>query len=91
MSLSGVSMLEMRQLIEQACLPDRCEVTSRDGVSLTIRLGTGSSLADCVTLTDVRLDSLNSSRDLIGLLGKLKEGQRLGQLSPQKASPRLRA
>jgi len=25
-------MLEMRQMIEQACLPDRCEVSCLDGV-----------------------------------------------------------
>ncbi|MBJ9975843.1 DUF1652 domain-containing protein [Pseudomonas sp. S75] len=80
MSLTGVSILEMRQMIEQACLPDRCEVSSTDGVNLTIRLGTGSSLNECLTMTDVRLDSLNSARDLVGLVGQLREGQRLGYL-----------
>ena len=44
MSLIGVSILEMRQLIEQACLPDRCEVSCPDGANLTIRLGQGQDL-----------------------------------------------
>lgn len=71
MSLIGVSMLEMRQMIEQACLPDRCEVSCPDGTTLTIRLGQGQSLDDCVTLTSVPLQSLNSCRDLVHLVGQL--------------------
>ncbi|MBC7213233.1 MAG: DUF1652 domain-containing protein, partial [Pseudomonas sp.] len=53
MSLIGVSMLEMRQMIEQACLPDRCEVSCPDGEHLTIRLGQGESLDSCLTVTGV--------------------------------------
>ena len=53
MSLIGVSLLEMRQLIEQACLPDRCEVSCPDGVSLTIRLGNEQGLDDCLTVTGI--------------------------------------
>lgn len=55
MSLIGVSMLEMRQMIEQACLPDRCEVSCADGAHLTIRLGQGQRLEEGVTLTGVAL------------------------------------
>ncbi|WP_050577188.1 DUF1652 domain-containing protein [Pseudomonas cremoricolorata] len=76
MSLIGVSMLEMRQMIEQACLPDRCEVTCPDGVCLTIRLGQGESLESCVLLTGVPIDSLNSCRDVVGLVGQLRLEQR---------------
>ncbi|HGM5582453.1 TPA: DUF1652 domain-containing protein [Pseudomonas putida] len=91
MSLIGVSMLEMRQMIEQACLPDRCEVSSPDGVSLTIRLGCGESLEHGYTLTGIPLDSLNSCRDLVGLVGQLRAGQRVGhdpdgKVSTQKAA-----
>ncbi|MBK4994999.1 DUF1652 domain-containing protein [Pseudomonas sp. S37] len=71
MSLIGVSMLEMRQLIEQACLPDRCEVSCPDGANLTIRLGQGQSLEEGVTLSGVPLQSLNSCRDLVNLVGQL--------------------
>lgn len=79
MSLIGVSMLEMRQIIEQACLPDRCEVSCPDGARLTIRLGEGQSLKHCVTLTDVPIDSLNSCRDLVGLVAELRAQQRQAQ------------
>ncbi|QHG64795.1 DUF1652 domain-containing protein [Pseudomonas putida] len=71
MSLIGVSMLEMRQIIEQACLPDRCEVSCPDGATLTIRLGQGQSLEEGVTLSGVSLQSLNSCRDLVNLVGQL--------------------
>lgn len=64
-------MLEMRQMIEQACLPDRCEVSCPDGANLTIRLGQGQSLEEGVTLSGVPLQSLNSCRDLVNLVGQL--------------------
>lgn len=78
MSLIGVSMLEMRQMIEQACLPDRCEVSSPDGVNLTIRVGRGESLEEGYTLTGIPLANLNSCRDLVALVWQLREGQRAG-------------
>lgn len=71
MSLIGVSMLEMRQIIEQACLPDRCEVSCPDGANLTIRLGQGQSLEAGVTLSGVPLHNLNSCRDLVTLVAQL--------------------
>ncbi|MDH0301507.1 MULTISPECIES: DUF1652 domain-containing protein [unclassified Pseudomonas] len=76
MSLIGVSMLEMRQMIEQACLPDRCEVSCTDGENLTIRLGQGQSLESCVTVTGVPVASLNSCHDLLGLVTRIKAQRR---------------
>ena len=64
-------MLEMRQMIEQACLPDRCEVSCLDGANLTIRLGQGQSLDQSVTLSGGSLHNLNSCRDLVNLVGQL--------------------
>jgi hypothetical protein len=61
----------MRQMIEQACLPDRCEVSCLDGAHLTIRLGQGQSLDQSVTLSGVSLHNLNSCRDLVNLVGQL--------------------
>ncbi|MHC6225892.1 DUF1652 domain-containing protein [Pseudomonas sp. X10] len=86
MSLIGVSLLEMRQIIEQACLPDRCEVSCPDGTCLTIRLGQGESMDDCLVVTDIPLDSLNSCRDLVDLVTQLRAEQRLGHRSVAKAS-----
>lgn len=78
MSMPGVSLLEMRQLIEQACLPDRCEVTCSDGINLHIRLGQGESLEQCLTLTGIPLASINHSRDLLALVNQLRAKQRPG-------------
>lgn len=77
-------MLEMRQMIEQACLPDRCEVSCPDGEHLTIRLGLGARLEGGVTVTGVPLATLNSCRDVVGLVTQLKS-QRQGQPQPLKA------
>ncbi|MNI90276.1 hypothetical protein D3C73_1477810 [compost metagenome] len=71
MSLIGVSMLEMRQMIEQACLPDHCEVSCLDGTSLTIRLSQGPNMEQGVTLSGVSLQSLNSCRDVVKLVDHL--------------------
>ncbi|MGE8045004.1 DUF1652 domain-containing protein [Pseudomonas monteilii] len=75
MSLLGLSTLEMRQLIERACLPDRCEVSCSEDGHLTIRLGRGDSLEECVVLDGVPLDSLNSTRDVLGLIVQLRHQQ----------------
>lgn len=71
MSLIGVSMLEMRQMIEQACLPDHCEVSCLDGTSLTIRLAHGQNMEQGVTLRGVSLQDLNSCRDVVKLVDQL--------------------
>ena len=65
-------MLELRQLIEHACLPDRCEISCTDGANLTIRLGQGQSLDECCTLSGVPLRSLNTCRDLRNLVEQLR-------------------
>jgi len=72
MSLIGVSTLELRQMIEQACLPDRCETSCPDGANLTIRLGQGQSLDEGCTLSGVPLRSLNTCRDLRNLVEQLR-------------------
>jgi hypothetical protein len=86
MSLIGVSMLEMRQIIEQACLPDRCEVSCPDGQCLTIRLGHGQTLDDCLTVTGIPLDSLRSCRDLADLVAQLRIQQRRSHLHAASAT-----
>lgn len=84
MSLIGVSMLEMRQMIEQACLPDHCEVSCADGENLTIRLGQGSSPDDCLTVAVVPIANLNNCRDLVNLVSRVK-AQRDAPLGARKA------
>ncbi|MGE7991530.1 DUF1652 domain-containing protein [Pseudomonas sp. NPDC089554] len=86
MSLIGVSLLEMRQLIEQACLPDRCEVSCTDGCNLDIRLGQGQSMEGCLSVTGVPLASLNSCRDVAELVAHLRQEQRLAHPPALKAT-----
>ncbi len=74
-------MLEMRQMIEQACLPDRCEVSCADGEHLTIRLGQADHV---LTVNDVVVANLNNCRDLVGLVTQLK-ARRHASAQPLKA------
>lgn len=69
MSLIGVSTLELRQLIEQAFLPENCEVSCPDGVWLTIRLGQGDDLI----VSEVRLDSLTTCHDVHTLVEQIHQ------------------
>ena len=86
MSLIGVSNLELRLLIEQAFLPDRCVVSCTDNEHLTIQLGQGDSLDDCIIVTGVRVQSLTSCQELAALVAQVREQQRLGR-SPDRARP----
>ncbi|AIL62033.1 DUF1652 domain-containing protein [Pseudomonas alkylphenolica] len=79
MSLIGVSNLELRQLIEQAFLPDRCVVSCTDGEHLTIQLGQGDSLDDCLTVTGIGVHSLTTCHELAALVAQVREEQRLGR------------
>lgn len=79
MLLIGVSDLELCQLIEQAFLPDRCVVSCTDGEHLTIQLGQGDSLHDCLTVTGIRVHSLTSCHELAALVAQVREEKRLGQ------------
>ncbi|MDD2046794.1 DUF1652 domain-containing protein [Pseudomonas putida] len=79
MSLIGVSNLELRQLIEQAFLPDRCVVSSIDEDHLTIQLGQGDSLDECLTVTGIRVQSLTTCHELAALVAQLREEQRLAR------------
>ena len=93
MPLLGLSTLELRQIIERACLPDRCEVSCSEDGYLTIRLGKGESLEECVTLCDVPLDSLNSTRDVLGLIMQLRHQQHppAKEVWPGVSAPAMRA
>jgi len=79
MSLIGVSNLELCQLMEQAFLPDRCVVTCTDSEHLTIQLGQGDSLSDCLTVTGICVHSLTTCHELAALVAQVREEQRLGR------------
>ncbi|TDF84164.1 DUF1652 domain-containing protein [Pseudomonas sp. H9] len=88
MSLIGVSSLELCQLLEQAFLPDRSVVSCTDDEHLTIQLGQGDSLSNCVTVTGVRIHSLTSCHELAALVAQVREEQRLGQACRSGLAPR---
>ncbi|MDD1015109.1 DUF1652 domain-containing protein [Pseudomonas rubra] len=79
MSLMGVSTLELCHLIEQAFLPDRCVVSCTDNEHLTIQLGQGECLSDCLTVTGVKVHSLTTCHELAALVAQVREEQRLGR------------
>ncbi|CAI8840870.1 MULTISPECIES: DUF1652 domain-containing protein [Pseudomonas] len=87
MSLIGVSTLELCHLIEQAFLPERCIVSCLDGEHLTLQLGQGDTLGECLTVTGIHVHSLTTCHELAALVAQVREEQRLGRshipLTPQ--------
>lgn len=72
MNTYGLSMLEIKALIQRALLPDicHCEVTG-DGY-MEVTLVSSKNSACRVRLPRVRVDSLNSSRALAELIGEAR-------------------
>ncbi|UVL58530.1 DUF1652 domain-containing protein [Pseudomonas sp. B21-035] len=79
MSLIGVSTLELCHMIEQALLPEHSVVSCTDGEHLTIQLGQGDSLGDCLTVTGIKVHSLTTCQELAALVAQVREEQRLGR------------
>ncbi|WP_420801194.1 DUF1652 domain-containing protein [Pseudomonas brassicae] len=70
--MNGVCDLELRQMIEGAFLPWRCEVSCTDGLALTIRLLADADY-DEMTVTGVRLSALPNARAIADLVGQVRE------------------
>lgn len=71
MPVYGLSLLEIRHLIERALLPDRCECTVIDGV-LTVRVTSATHPAQVVVTDGVSLESLHASRAIAELVGEAR-------------------
>lgn len=71
MSAYGLSLLEIKQLIEHALLPDRCECTVIDG-ELTLRLTSATQPSQVVFTKGVRVESLHTSRAIAELVGEAR-------------------
>ncbi len=67
----GLSLLEIRHLIERALLPDRCECTVNDGI-LTVRVTSATHPPRVVVIEGVRLESLSASRAIAELVGEAR-------------------
>lgn len=71
MSMNGVCDLELRQLIEGAFLPDRCEVRCGDGLSLSLHFPADAH-RPAMTVNDVRLGALPDCRALKELVQRVR-------------------
>ena len=84
MPMHGVCDLELRQLIEGAFLPDRCEVSCANGTSLTLHFP-GDSERVAMTMRDIPFSALPDCRALKDLVLHVRE-QRAHQALPRMAA-----
>lgn len=71
MPMNGVCDLELRQLIEGAFLPDRCQVRCGDGMSLTLHFPADAQRRE-MTISDVHLGTLPDCRALAELVMRVR-------------------
>jgi hypothetical protein len=69
---SGLSTLEIRSLIERALLPDHCRCECIDGRTLQLTLQATDENMPGVFLSDIPLESLQSSRAIAELVGEAR-------------------
>ena len=67
----GLSLLEIKHLIERALLPDRCVCEVASGV-LTLTLVSQTDSKHVVTITGVKTEGLNNSRAVAYLIGEAR-------------------
>ena len=67
----GLSLLEIKYLIERALLPDRCVCEGAAGI-LTLTLVSEADPARVIVLTGVRVEGLNNSRAIAYVIGEAR-------------------
>jgi hypothetical protein len=67
----GLSLLEIKHLIERALLPDRCVCEVVSGV-LTLTLVSEADSAHVITVTGIKVEGLNNSRAIAHLIGEAR-------------------
>ncbi|KPY96108.1 hypothetical protein ALP50_01092 [Pseudomonas syringae pv. spinaceae] len=72
MSVTFLSTLEIRYLIERALLPDLCTCECRDGRTLNLTLQKLDDPEQRVVLNRIPLESLQSSRSLANLIAEAR-------------------
>lgn len=85
MPMNGVCDLELRQLIEGAFLPDHCQVSCGDGMSLTLSFPADRH-RPAMTVSGVQLASLPDCRALADLVMKVRQ-QRERQVPNRAETP----
>ncbi|MDR0279296.1 MAG: DUF1652 domain-containing protein [Paucimonas sp.] len=81
MPMNGVCDLELRQLIEGAFLPDHCQVSCNDGLSLTLHFPADAQRA-AMTVSDVHLSTLPDCRALADLVARVRQERERQQPMP---------
>lgn len=72
MPMNGVCDLELRQLIEGAFLPDHCQVSCGDGLSLTLHFPADAHRRE-MTVSDIHLGALPDCRALADLVMRVRQ------------------
>lgn len=72
MPMNGVCDLELRQMIEGAFLPDRCQVSCGDGMSLTLHFP-ADARRPALTVSDIQLSELPNCRALADLVSRIRQ------------------
>jgi hypothetical protein len=81
MTINGLSILELRYLIESAFLPARCKCTPTvvGAPSLTIEVYDENNSSIALKITGVDINSLNSSRAIAELIGGIRSDLKITQ------------
>ncbi|MFD2645420.1 DUF1652 domain-containing protein [Pseudomonas japonica] len=85
MPMNGVCDLELRQMIEGAFLPDHCEVSCADGLTLTLHFPADAQRA-AMTVSDVHLGALPDCRALAELVTRVRHEREQQALKPGAAT-----
>lgn len=72
MNGNGLSMLELRSIIEHGFLPLQCQCSVAPDTSLTVRVFDESSGRIDLLVTGISADQLNSSRAISQLVAELR-------------------
>lgn len=73
MIASGLSVLELRSIVEGAFLPMRCTCTVAPDYSMTVQIVDPASSRVDLLVTGIALDRLRSSRDISNLVAELRD------------------
>ena len=83
----GLCSLELRNIMEHAFLPLQCTCTVQPDQSMTLDIKDPQTGRSLLTVADISVTRLNSSRDISSLITEL----RLELAYPQPALPHARA
>lgn len=85
----SLSVLELSRIIEEAFLPDHCQCSSPDGLSLSIQITPHNEQEKALSVVGIPLAELSDSRSIARLVLELREELKAGSAMrtgiPQRA------